>query len=307
MLGLQRDSINAMVNLSLVVLFVALCCWWLSFGRISSYECNEQLSAAHVLVFNVCMAAAFIGVLASLYFDPTPIDARYKVMNRPDIAEVKHSFVHSGKWTMFTVWCNTIGMFYFCTAALVGALQSSGQSGPVTNCLCWLSQLFWEVTFPMAFLVNSVVTFALIPAIKKQGDYQKLWRFLRWRPQATHNGFVMAAACEAVFAAPAISLDHFPIIVLLGIGYVVFSWYLFMKTGIFHYFFLDYRFKHAPVALLVLLSLLVTFYCVGSVAADVARDSWALKLAIIGLALGTCTWSDPMAVPPQDVGLAKTK
>lgn len=260
-----------------------------------------------VLVFNVCVAAAFAGVLASFYFDVTPLEAKYKVMQRPDIAEVRHNFVHSGKWTTFTLWCNTIGMAYFCTAALAGALQSSGQSGTTIQFLCWLSQILWEMTFPMAFLVNTVVTFAIIPGIKKQGDYQKLWRVLKWRPQATHNGFVIATACEAAFAAPSMSLEHFPVIVILGLGYIIFSWCVFMRTGVFHYFFLDYRFKYAPLALLALLALLATFYCMGSLVAGVAQNSWLLKLSIIGLALSTCKWNDPLALPPKVVGQASGK
>merc|ERR1712014_56423 len=176
------------------------------------------------------------------------------------------------------------------TAALAGVSQLNSPYGTTTTCLCWLSQVLWEVTFPMAFLVNTVVTFAIIPGIKKQGDYQKLWRVLKWRPQATHNGFVIAAACEAALAAPSMSLEHFPVIVLLGLVYVVFSWCLFMKTGVFHYFFLDYRFKHAPVALLALLALLAAFYCMGSFAAVLAQNSRLLRISLIGLAIGTCKW-----------------
>lgn len=303
---LRRDFINAAVNVCLVLVILVLCCRQLSRGGIGQYECNEQLSTTPVLLFNVCAAAAFLGVLASLYFDTTPIETRYTVMKRPDIAEVRHNFVHSGKWTTFTLWCNTIGMSYFCTAAVAGALQSSSSSGTTAKCLCWLSQVLWEVTFPMAFLVNTLVTFAIIPGIKKQGEYHRLWRVLKWRPQATHNGFVLVTACEAALATPSMSLEHFPVIVLLGLGYVVFSWLLFMRTGVFHYFFLDYRFKYAPVALLGLLALLATFYCAGSFAAVLAQNFWLLKLCIIGLALGTCTWNDPLALPPK-VGQAAGK
>jgi len=296
---LRRDSINAAVSVCLVLVILVLCCRRLSHDGISKYVCNKQLSSSPVLVFNVCVAAAFFGVLASVYFDTTPIESRYKVMKRPDIAEVRHVFVHSGKWTTFTLWCNTIGMAYFCAAALAGALQLNSPSGTTTACLCWLSQVLWEVTFPMAFLVNTLVTFAIIPGIKKQGEYQKLWRMLKWRPQATHNGFVIAAACEAALAAPFMSLEHFPVIVLLGLAYVVFSWCLFMKTGVFHYFFLDYRFKHAPVALLALLALLAAFYCMGSFAAVLAQNSWLLRISIIVLAIGTCKWDDALAIPPK--------
>jgi len=151
----------------------------------------------------------------------------------------------------------------------------------------------------MTFLVNTVVTFPIIPGIKKQGDYHKLWQWLKWRPQATHNGFVLAAACEAALAAPSMSLEHFLVIVLLGLAYVVFSWCLFMKTGVFHYFFLDYRFKHAPVALLALLALLAAFYCMGSLAAVLAQKSRLLRISIIVLAIGTCKCDDPLALPPN--------
>jgi hypothetical protein len=49
------------------------------------------------------------------------------------------------------------------------------------------------------------------------------------------------------------NVTHFPFIVFFGQFYVVFSWELFKRIGLFYYFFLDYEGKHAVALQLGLL------------------------------------------------------
>ncbi|CAJ1363016.1 unnamed protein product [Effrenium voratum] len=228
------------------------------------------------------------------YLDTDPFKVRYVVYGRPEIAPVQRDFLHIQRMSTFTVWSNITSSLFFCCSAVLGFL---GHETPPA--LCTANQVLWELTFPLAFFVNIVVTFVLIPSIKKMRDMDKLDRILRLRPQLLHNGLALAAAMEAVLAAPPLAIAHFPVLVLFGTVYVVFSWYFFMQTGIFHYMFLDHRFQYQPLALLLLLALLAAVYCVGSVALTHATSSAWARLGILVFALGTCTWRKGELSPNQ--------
>eukprot|EP00434_Breviolum_minutum_P040976 symbB.v1.2.036435.t1/scaffold5142.1/size30458/2 len=62
------------------------------------------------------------------------------------------------------------------------------------------------------------------------------------------------------------------------------------RSGIFHYMFLDNRFKYEPLALIMLLLLLALVYSLGSCALNYA-STWPARIAIVLAALGTCTWT----------------
>jgi len=132
----RRDFVNLTANAGLVLCIFFLCCWWLYKGNVGSYQCNSQLSAPPVLLFNGCTAFAFFVVLTSAYLDETPFEVKYKVMQRAEIPEVHHSFVHSGRWTTFTIWCNSVGAAYFFIATAVGALQAGGYHDSEMTCTC---------------------------------------------------------------------------------------------------------------------------------------------------------------------------
>ncbi|CAE7262259.1 cnnm4 [Symbiodinium natans] len=273
--------INLGVSLIITAGMIATSLWWLS-SEWGSYGCYSAMSRPVVLCYNSVMAVGQVSLLVWHYLDKNPLVVRYHVPGRPEIATVHRSFLHRQRWSTFTIWSNTVSGAFFVLAALQGWSRSPSPS------LCMATQLAWELLFPLAFFVNIVVSFVLIPGLKKLRDDFKLRRILRLKPQLLHNGLVLSAAVEAWIAQPPLLLTHFPVLVLFGSLYVVFAWHFFLQTQIFHYMFMDFRFKYQPIALVLLLALLGALYALG--AGALAMDSGGVRLLIFLAALGTCTW-----------------
>jgi len=254
-----------------------------------------------MLLFHATVTGLATLTLTHQYLDTVPMMCRYKVMGDESIPEVQQWFCHSGRWTTFTVWCNTLGALYFLLATVACVLMLIDEAKPLPSALGLVMAVLWDITLPMSFLVNLIVTFVLLPAKRKKGDFIGLWYMLRWRGQALHNGYVVVSALEGLFVSPRMPISNFPIIVIYGVAYIVFSYILFARTGIFHYFFLDPRFKSAPVAYIGLVALLAGLYCAASFVVQAAARSWLVKGLLLVCALATCTFRDSAAVAPSVV------
>lgn len=279
------DTLNLFLTAFLLTLVVALCVAWLSVLPDGSYGCLEEMSKPEVKWYNSIMALGSSSLMVWHYLDSDPMLVRYTVLGRPEFPAVHREFMGLRRWSTFTAWSNfSCAVFFGCAAAL-------GWSTVPPKSLCVVTQLLWELMFPLGFFVNIVVSFVLIPQIKKMRDWQKLKRILRPKPQLLHNGLALAGAVEAMLATPPLLLMHFPVLVLFGCMYITFAWYWFFQSGIFHYMFLDYRFKYEPLALIGLLLLLAFVYLLASVAVHMASEHWPARLAIGLAALATCTWT----------------
>ncbi|CAE7675080.1 cnnm4 [Symbiodinium necroappetens] len=279
----RRDMINLGASLIITAGMAVASLWWLS-SEWDSYGCYSMMSDPLVLCYNSILAVGQVSLLTWHYLDKNPLVVRYHVPGRPEIAPVHRSFLHLQRWSTFTIWSNTVSGAFFVFAALQGWSRSP------SALLCTATQITWELLFPLAFFVNIVVTFVLIPGIKKMRDGDKLRRILRLKPQLLHNGMVLSAAVEAWVARPPLLLAHFPVLVLFGSFYVAFAWYFFIQTKVYHYVFMDFRFKHQPIALILLLALLAALYAMGAGALAMALESGTVRLMIFVVALGTCTW-----------------
>jgi len=245
--------------------------------------------------------------LCSTFMEPRPLVINYMVPGRSDIQAVTQDFTGIGRWIAFTLWSSTLGTLYYWVATAVGIMVLYHKALPWQ--LCVAQQVLWEITLPMSFLINIVVTFALIPMVDKQGKSETLWWMTRWRSLSLHNGFCITAALECGLATPRAVPCHLPIMVLYGLTYVIFAWGLFYKRGIYLYFFLDPRFKFAPAAIVGLLALLASLYLLGSqAAADAAIGplAWPVRIGLLLIALATCTWSHPNAQEPGQGGSPRT-
>ncbi len=109
-----------------------------------------------------------------------------------------------------------------------------------------------QVSFSCAFLVTFIVSFVLIPGIKKQG--LPVVHFFKFFPLLFHNANIMLMITDTLLSKTKFCLWHFPFAVLFGCCYVVFQWYWFQVIGVFYYFFLDY---HGSYAVLWHLGLIV--------------------------------------------------
>jgi len=268
---------------------------------LSGWHAAAQMGTISMLIFHTVVAISATFVLVSMYMEPEPMQLKYRVVGNDSIPMVEAKFVHAGRWTTFTLWCNTLAAVYFWLAALACALMIRDATEEMPRTLGSVLSVLWDITFPMSFLVNLIVTFVLIPGFKRAGDFQKIWFLLKWRGQALHNGYVIVAALEAVLVSPSIAVNSIPIMAMYGAAYVAFAYVVFARKRVFHYFFLDPRFKFAPLAVIGLLVLLIALTCVGGAAIQIAAHSMIAKGCLLLAALATCTFRDSAAVAPETV------
>ncbi|CAK9070188.1 unnamed protein product [Durusdinium trenchii] len=207
--GVPQDTLNIVLTAILLMLVITGCCWWLAFLPEDSYSCPIGMSDAPVRFYNLTMAVGASSLMIWHYLDPDALKVRYTVLGRPEFPVLHREFLGVQRWSTFTSWSNLSCTMFLCSAAILGFC---GPEPP--KALCMVNQVFWELTFPLAFFVNIVVSFVLIPQIKKMRDWQKLKRMLRLKPQLLHNGLAIAGAVEAMLATPPMKLSHFPVLVL---------------------------------------------------------------------------------------------
>lgn len=121
--------------------------------------------------------------------------------------------------------------------------------------------ILFEISFPVAYLVSAVVTFVLIPFVKKEGLPAKTF-FL---PMALlmHNANIVFMAWEFMLNELSFSYYHFIFMLFYGISYVIFSWIWYVYRGVFYYFFLDYKRKYALIWYIVLLIFITILFFIG--------------------------------------------
>eukprot|EP00434_Breviolum_minutum_P039281 symbB.v1.2.034878.t1/scaffold4581.1/size37751/2 len=116
---------------------------------------------------------------------------------------------------------------------------------------------------------------------------------LGWRPQVLHNGYVLFCALELVMSRPPMVSALFPLMILFGLCYITFAWALYMRLGIYVYFFLDPSFTFAPVAYALLLAATTGFFSLNIwITSHLASTSYPIcsSTAVLLAALATCTW-----------------
>lgn len=218
------------------------------------------------------------------------------VTGQPEIPVTKAYGVPPLTW--FTHWSNLFNCTHFWLAAIADAMYLS--QGAVSPILTSLVIRTWEIIFPVSFLVNVLVSYAIIPQYVASGIPYNVFSISTWRAELSHNGFVLVAACKAAVFQPQMALEDFPVVIFYCACYIFMSWWLYYTRGIFHYFFLDPRFKHALIADLVLKVLLTVFYLGGLGLLRLAQESIFGSFLIVLFALGVCTWRAPRNVVDCD-------
>lgn len=168
---------------------------------------------------------------------------------------------HWSRFTTFTVLCWTLQGVYFSLSSYLSFAHAN--SYPISPILVKISAALFEICFATAYLVTTVVSFVLIPASLAQATASKT-SFFDFFPVLFHNGNVAFMAFELCMNRIPFNFAHFPFIVLYGQLYVLFSWTLFRRIGVFYYFFLDYEAKYAVIWQLGLLAALTLFFFLGS-------------------------------------------
>lgn len=162
--------------------------------------------------------------IAFLYFDKVGLNIQVPVRGKI----VPYHLVHSSRFTVFTVWCWVLQGVYFALATTITVLHHlnidisslvGSQGASVLGTVTWV---FFELSFSVAYLVTFIVTFVLIPAAKHQGTPTQ--NFFRPMSLIMHNANVLFITFELLHNRLSFHPLHFPVVVLYGLTYTVFSW-----------------------------------------------------------------------------------
>lgn len=136
----------------------------------------------------------------------------------------------------FTIWCWSLIGIYF---AIAGSATAFASRGPGSRALARFLWVFFQVMFSSAILVFLVVWLVLIPsAYAATGTSAGLLTFL---PFCAHNLNVIFMSIEMYVNRLSFVRVHALFIMMYGAAYIVFSWLFYWFTGIFFYFFIDWR------------------------------------------------------------------
>ncbi len=240
----------------------------------------------------LCAAAALF-TLSWIYLDRQGLEMRY--------LDATIRLRHFRRFTTFMVWCFTLLFFYFTLAAFCSSAVLVGRAGAVPVFVVMATLVLFEISYPMSLLVTTVVTFVLVP-VALRNDYP-VARMFRFRPQMMHNVNVVMMQLAMLMAPPPVTFWHLPYTVLFGCSYAIFSWVWFSRTGMFYYFFLDYRRPRAVFAYLGLFATLLVFYGVGYLVAAVARQEagrWWTYPCIMLATLGITRFRPPAMVKAKN-------
>ncbi len=131
----------------------------------------------------------------------------------------------------------------------------------LTDYIVPLAGVFFEISFPIAFLVSLVVTYVLIPSGKSSGLPVTI--FFQVVPLLMHNANVVFMMIEFFLNQIPFNIWHFTFMLFYALAYTVFSWWWFWYKGIFYYFFLDYGRAWAVVYHILLLIFVMVLFVGG--------------------------------------------
>jgi len=127
----------------------------------------------------------------------------------------------------FTVQCWVLQGVYFGLASGITMWQMLGL--PSDGRVAWLvaatSWFAFEVSLPCAILTTAIVTFVLVPMRARAKDWTTIRLLLLWRPQLMHNANLVFMVNELLFGSISARDEHFWIVLLWGLHYVLVSWF----------------------------------------------------------------------------------
>lgn len=258
--------------------------------RSNRAEVNTRSSNWFTLAYHVFLAPSFTYALYRVYVDPVIMVMDYRVAGRPEIPPVRQTFDGGLKWTQFTIWTNTVTCCYFWFATIFDVLIQFelGESWFIPRAMVPA----WGIVFPMSFLINLVVSLLMMPAIAEVGEPSEFESILAVRSIFLHNGLVLSTSTEFLLCLPVMYYQDFVVMLIYGCTYVFFSYIVFYRMQVFHYYFLDPRFAYAPVGLIGLLFILVGLFFGGASLTQLAQ-SYRIPcgIALVLVAACTCKWA----------------
>jgi hypothetical protein len=179
-----------------------------------------------------------------------------------------------GYFFVFSAYCSFAQHFAGSTApaAVYFPLPSSSLINAV--------RILFEVSFPISFVVSSLVTFVLIPHAKRANF--PIDNFFVIIPLLMHNANITFMAIELIINKIPFVLWHFPFIMLYGVGYGVFSWIWNHFNGYYFYFFLDYTRPGAILWYMALMAIVSVFYLIGYASSRVMSSTESMLPSLVG-------------------------
>lgn len=203
------------------------------------------------------------------------------------------------RFSTFTMQCWCLWTLYVTGAALCSLLLLFGYTlESVPHHVFAALWLAYEVSFVCSFLVTSIVTFVLIPGKLATGDDAKF--FFHWRPVVMHNINVLIAGTELLLNGMTLRWSHFPVALLWGGYYVMFSWYWLRKSGVVYYPFLDPTLpphRSIPTAAIVLSVMVVLFGC-GVAVESLTHVHFSMRAFFVYLGCASISWWTPFFLGP---------
>lgn len=260
---------------------------------LSSFDEWETASLALIsdpplqLVHPVTLLLARLGRAAVVLVSVAVIglSAEGKTMEPEGPRSIKFNVTGLARFTTFTSWCWSMQGVYFCISAYCSAAHLyPGRLSPPPPAVHAATWVLYEVCLATSILVTVVVTFVLIPTAKRTDGHKQ---FFTWEPLLMHNANIAFMIAELLLTAIPVHPVHFSFAAILGVSYVIFSWFWFWSTGVFYYFFLDFRRKKAVLMQLALVVALVVFYGFGWAvcALSMSRPPWMTYPPTIALTL----------------------
>jgi len=235
--------------------------------------------------FRLAAAATIWGTVLFIIFDPVGFPLVVLDKNESEKIVRLHGF---SRLTTFTVWSWMLQGFYFTFATLGSFVKLYPSLFPPEvhyNCSEYLSPLafiLFEISFPVAFLVSSVVTFVLIPFERKNNPTTFDGYFLVHN-LLMHNANIIFMAIEFFANDLHFTFHHYVYMLMYGLAYIIFSWGWKKYCNILYYFFLDYQRKDAVFWHIGLLLGLLSLFFAGYYLSNLQfQENAMLSVMIVG-------------------------
>ena len=222
----------------------------------------SKLNSSQLLCFRLLAGSVIWFSCAYIYLDKDGLTL--DVATRDKL--IKRMVLHGmERFSPFTVWCWSLLGFYFFLVSVAGVADIMNNdillAVTTSSTYSGICTILFEVSFSVAFLVSSIVTYVLIPGCAKQGV--PVDAFYKPFSLLFHNANVVFACLESLINTITFVPSHFVFVVLWGTMYVVFSWVWFQYKGVFYYFFLDYEQPRSVLLHLGLIAVVGLFFFVG--------------------------------------------
>jgi len=175
----------------------------------------------------------------------------------------------------FTQWSWILLGYSFLSSGIIAILASNEQDAMISPWLLRSALISFEVAAPTAFLVSTVVTYALWPIAFKAKGALGTQNFQKLNGLMMHNANVFFVLCEVcLLGGLPVKLSHAAVGPVWGAIYVIFSWSMMNYWKPEHgpvalYFLLDTTLGlKSTVMVLALVAVLLAFYVAFSLLED---------------------------------------